>query len=148
MRQLRNALYTVLALMLILSGCASPPAQQEAESIPKDTTVKSHELPREYMNEGFIDDSTFRVVILAIRQDCGDKGLLQEKGERRALTTLSRLVQEHGGKIDHSTKARILQLIRQYGTFDIVYEDCENRNIYWFTIRKEGLKDDIACLIH
>jgi PBP1b-binding outer membrane lipoprotein LpoB len=152
---------TVLFAALYMSGCRSdqemtdpqPPVNKnlnQTEIPPKDvissdiTDHAAEEIPKEYLKEGFIDRSTFRIVIIATREEClTDQQSIEKKSRNRSLATLQKYITSQGLTITRNTNSGLINIMNENGKFYRKNAECGKTNIYYFDIKKEGIKNNV-----
>ena len=90
-----------------------------------------------YLKEGFIARDTFRIVML----DCQDQNYTSlESVEKRALATLQKYLLEQNRVYDNNTRAELINLIHNYGTFSRQNITHKGNNVYYLEIKKDNIK--------
>lgn len=149
MKKPQTALLIFLSAGIIIqaASCAKNLKDEKQNGSNGAVTDEQNLLMKEYTTEGFIDKSTFRVVIIGTKEDCeSDEKSIEKKSKNRALSSLQKYLASQEKNTDENTRAGILNMMSEYGHFYKKDPGCEKRNIYYFEIKKEGIKTQILDL--
>lgn len=147
----------LLSLFILFTSCskevkddpASPYVSKPEITEKKDQTDDDDAIIQEFMKEGFIDSSTFRVVIVTRKNDISaDEEEIRRRASNRVIATLRRYLISQGKTVDRNTRSGILNLMNQYGHFYIFEEerDCPHTNVYYYDLKKNKIKEEILNL--
>jgi hypothetical protein len=111
----------------------------------KDHTAPKNDLiEKKYLEEGFIDNNTYRIVIICGLEECQkNRGDITSKAHKRAQASLQKLVSSKGAAINRNVNASILNLIQSKGSIELKDGECGKTNIFYFNIRESNLKSRI-----
>ena len=146
----------LLSFVLLFPSCSkeikdepAPPPVTEPDIPGKVHHQEEEDIRLIYMREGFIDSSTFRVVIVTRKQDCpGDEEEIKRRASNRVIATLRRYLISQGRTVDRNTRSGILNLMNQYGKFYLFTEErvCQDTNIYYYDLKKNNIREEILNL--
>ncbi|HOO73247.1 MAG TPA: hypothetical protein PK926_15925 [Spirochaetota bacterium] len=135
--------YAITGFMILLTACLTFSCTKKAtrepvKPEPEVETVANEEI---YLKEGFIARDTFRIVML----DCQDESYtslesVEEKSEKRALATLQKYLLEQNRVYDNNTRAELINLIQNYGTFSRQNISHKGNTVYYLEIKKDNIK--------
>lgn len=96
---------------------------------------------KKYLKEGFINRDTFRVVIVATKDDCeSNSDDIKSKANKRAYISLKKKLSARTGTISANTNARLLGLIQKNNEFKQKDDSCKKYNVYYYDIKKRNIK--------
>ncbi|MCX8124262.1 MAG: hypothetical protein N3F66_08875 [Spirochaetes bacterium] len=136
-------LFLLLPLVFLLSSCAS---KKPATPIPPTNTTGREELLFEYEKEGFIDNNTFRVVVILPAEEQYNELSAQQKGQERAYVSLKNYITTQNKVFDSKIHNYLLTIISSYGSIKKRNSSCSTRYCYYYDITKNGLKAEIDAL--
>lgn len=129
-----------LPLVCCISSCASK--QSAKDILPKE----ENPLLFEFDKEGFIDNNTFRVIVIIPAGEQYDELSVQQKGQERAFVLLKNYIISRNKSFDSKMHNYIMTTISTYGTLKKRDSTCTTRYCYYFDITKSGLKAEIDTL--
>jgi hypothetical protein len=89
------------------------------------------------MKEGFIDENTYRIIILAPLSDYESDGeKIKEKGRTRAFSSLQKFLVSKNRAIDSKTQAMILNLVKDNGTLICQDLQFQGNNVFYYDIKQ------------
>ncbi len=141
----RGYLIYLIFIVIFLLSCSTA---EKPKKKAVNERIDNNEDISEYDKEGFISPDLYRIVIVKPKGS-GNSSIayVKRSAKRRALVSLQKYIASNNGIISQNTKAKLLNLIDEYGELskeDTVYE---SRYVYHFDIRKPDLKraiDDLA----
>jgi len=96
----------------------------------------------EYEYEGFINENTYRIVIVMPNDTMKNKQADVEKTARmRALSSIQKYLASQDKQVDHNITAELLSLIEKNGNLFAGHSATKSRDIYYYDIKKEHLKE-------
>ncbi|MCP4131458.1 MAG: hypothetical protein GY754_10810 [bacterium] len=135
-----------LALPFFLSSCKKQVKDPENGGTGDTTSVEpvkgDDTLDKEYLKEGFMSSSTFRVVIIANKDECEeDEDEIEEKAKKRAFSTLRKYLISNKGRLGRNASAKITNMINDKGSMEKQGDTCkEKNNIFYFDVKKSNIK--------
>lgn len=129
-----------LPLICYISSCTS---QKTVNNI---TPKENNALLFEYEKEGFIDNNTFRVIVIIPAEEHYDELSIQQKGQERAFVSLKNYIISQNNVFDSKMHNYLMTTIMGYGTLKKRDSTCSTRYCYYFDITKSGLKSEIDSL--
>lgn|GEM_PF-943550 len=136
-----------IALLSLVSACTKQVVSEiKKEQLPSqkteaDANIKKNEIEKRYLNEGFINQNVFRVIILAPEEECMN-GLteIEYRARKRAEASLQKFLLSNDRIVDQNTRASILNLISSHGKLSAKDIHCQGNNVFYFDIKKTNLK--------
>ncbi len=139
-RLLLYSLLLYLPMICYISSCAS---KKTVSSIPPE---ENHALLFEYEKEGFIDNNTFRVIVIIPAEEHYDELSLQQKGQERAFVSLKQYILSNNKHFDPNIHNALMTIITKYGMLKKRNSTHTTRHCYYYDITKSGLKAEIDAL--
>lgn len=136
-------------LILTFSGCNS--SGKNSKQIDESKARKVSEqfvFSPEYMQEGFINHDTFRVVIITPANECnnGDLDSIESRARTRALSTLKQYIETRGWNYSDKTRDQLSRLITSNGSVSFMDRDCSRDSVYVYDIKKGNIQDEIDLI--
>ncbi|MCX7678361.1 MAG: hypothetical protein N2316_04005 [Spirochaetes bacterium] len=103
-------------------------------------------LEEEFRKEGFISPNIFRVVIIEPVDSSSTRDYAQETAKKRAFLMLKKHLLSENRIVNQNVEATILGIVEHNGTVTKVDDMKKTRNVYFFEIKKEGIKQHIESL--
>lgn len=143
-----NTILLLVSFLIITVSCATKNEVVSGNNTGGNTVTKIDKGPdREFLKEGFINNSTFRVVILSTKEECEqEESALKERSQKRALVSLKKYIAAKGRSIGTNTQAGILQIIDRKGSFSRKSPACIDNCVYYFEIKEQGIRRKILKL--
>lgn len=132
-------MFVHLPLILYFSSCAS-------KKVPDLPLKENNALLFEYEKEGFIDNNTFRVIVIIPADEHYDELSVQQKGQERAFVSLKNYIISQNKVFDSKMHNYLMTTITGYGTLKKRDSTCSTRYCYYFDITKSGLKTELDTL--
>lgn len=129
-----------LPMICYISSCAS---KKTVTNIPPQ---ENNALLFEYEKEGFIDNNTFRVIVIIPAEEHYDELSIQQKGQERAFVSLKNYIISRNNVFDSKMHNYLMTTITGYGTLKKRDSTCTTRYCYYYDITKNGLKAEIDTL--
>lgn len=129
-----------LPFIFHISSCAS---KKQVSEIP---LKENNALLFEYEKEGFIDNNTFRVIVIIPAEEHYDELSVQQKGQERAFVSLKNYIISRNKVFDSKMHNYLMTTITGYGTLKKGYSTGSTRYCYYFDITKSGLKTELDTL--
>jgi hypothetical protein len=116
------------------------------KEVQRDNDTGSVDLPhtdldieKRFLEEGFITDDLFRVVIVTTKEGSSDMAALKKRASNRALVSLERSLTAENIPSDRNVKAAILGLIDKSG--QLVKKEIEHKryNVFYFDITRKNM---------
>lgn len=129
---MKKALFSLTAIILI-SGCAAK----------TETTIVSSgdsDLIRKYQKEGFISNNEYITIIIKSDKDTSAMTDVESQIKNRTLSSLQKYLLENGKQPDNNRRAKILNLMNDFGILKKLDDTQSKRFIYVFSIKKDNLK--------
>lgn len=143
---------TMTALLLtaavVITGAFSGCASKVKQCPPPDRPDVTHKDLPEFEQEGFIDDSTYRLIIiepLGAGEPRSRKDL-EDSARSRAISSLQKYLYAENKQVDAGTRTGLLNLVDRHGALRLVEKNNATRRVYYFEIRKEGLRRYLSDL--
>jgi len=133
-------LFIYLPLICYISSCASK--KQVSDIPPKENNA----LLFEYEKEGFIDNNTFRVIVIIPAEEHYDELSVRQKGQERAFVSLKNYIISQNKVFDSKMHNYLMTTITGYGSLKKRDSTCSTRYCYYFDITKSGLKTELDTL--
>ncbi|NMB66010.1 MAG: hypothetical protein GYA16_14190 [Spirochaetes bacterium] len=134
------SLLLYLPMICYISSCAS---KKTVTNIPPQ---EKNTLLFEYEKEGFIDNNTFRVIVIIPAEEHYDELSIQQKGQERAFVSLKNYIISRNNVFDSKMHNYLMTTITGYGTLKKRDSTCSTRYCYYYDITKSGLKAEIDTL--
>lgn len=134
------SLLLYLPMICYISSCAS---KKTVTNIPPQ---ENNALLFEYEKEGFIDNNTFRVIVIIPAEEHYDELSIQQKGQERAFVSLKNYIISRNNVFDSKMHNYLMTTITGYGTLKKRDSTCTTRYCYYYDITKSGLKAEIDTL--
>ncbi len=113
----------------------------QRDTVPgKDTA-----LVREYLDEGFISEDVFRVVIVIPQGSTEDITVIEKRAKQRALMSLQKYLTSRNMTVDQKMRRKLLHLA-EGGTLSKRDDTCETRQVYLFQINRRNLKHHVDSI--
>ncbi|MGQ9843396.1 MAG: hypothetical protein ACUVRK_07495 [Spirochaetota bacterium] len=140
---LRLIVYCMLVYLPFICHISSCASKKHVSMIPpKENTA----LLFEYEKEGFIDNNTFRVIVIIPAKEHYDELLVQQKGQERAFVSLKNYIISRNKVFDSKMHNYLMTIIMGYGTVKKMDSTSSTRYCYFFDITKSGLKAELDTL--
>ncbi|MGB4269831.1 MAG: hypothetical protein WBK20_11715 [Spirochaetota bacterium] len=139
----RLLLYSVLLYLPMICYISSCASKKTVNEIPPE---ENHALLFEYEKEGFIDNNTFRVIVIIPAEERYDEISVQQKGQERAFVSLKNYIISRNNVFDSKMHSYLMTTIMGYGTLKKRDSTCSTRYCYYYDITKSGLKAEIDAL--
>ncbi len=128
-------------------SCGRAPHSGPLESTQKIGELESLEvLEEQFRKEGFIAPNTFRVVIIEPAETAGSDNYALETAKKRAYLMLKKHLLSDNRIVTSNVDAAILGIVERDGSLRKVEDAKKTRNVYFFDIKKEGIKQHIESL--
>lgn len=136
-------LLKIILLCIIIAGTS---LYCSSEKIKKDDGRQNNTV-LEYEHEGFIGENVYRIVIVVPHYILESKQSDIEKTARmRALSSLQKYLASQDKQVDHNITAELLSLIEKNGNLSTGHSMSKSRDIYYYDIKKERLKEYLLDL--
>lgn len=113
----------------------------------EDDSGFSADFKRRYLTEGFISDNTFRVIIVATKDESTtDPESVRSRAQKRALSSIEKYLRSSEQRMDTNTRARILGLVNASSTFYRKDVGSEQQHVYYLDVTKDNIKAYIRRL--
>jgi len=136
----------ILLINLPLTAIISCASKKPVTQIPSNDIPAKETLLFEYEKEGFIDNNTFRVVVIIPAEAQCDELSVQQKGQERAYVSLKNYMITQNKVFDSKAHNYLMTTISSYGTLTKRDSVCSTRSCYFFDITKKGLKAEIDAV--
>jgi len=137
----------ILSLSLLgLAGirCARQQSKDTLPTVDGTNSLSNIDIDKKYLNEGFISDEIFRVVIISTKNiDTSEIENIKNKAKIRARLSLERILMTNNINYDRNTKAGIINLIEKNGLLFKKDMDHKRYDVYYFEITKKNLKSSL-----
>jgi hypothetical protein len=137
----------ILSLSLLgLSGirCARQQSKDTLPTVDGINSLSNIDIDKKYLDEGFISDEIFRVVIISTKNiDTSEIENIKNKAKIRARLSLERILMANNINYDRNTKAGIINLIEKNGLLFKKDMDHKRYDVYYFEITKKNLKSSL-----
>ncbi len=151
-REYRHFIVILISIFIIavIFSCLKKDIKKTETKDPdaaKTTVSHDNDIDRTYLSEGFLSDSQYRVVIISTREECeGNVDDIKEKSRKRLIISLEKYLVSINKKIDANTRVKIQNILNQYGRFSIKDKTCHEKNIFYYDVEKNDLKDHLSTL--
>ncbi len=129
---MKKVLFALTAIIFI-SGCA-------AKVDTTKTTSGDSDLIKKYQKEGFISNNEYVTIIIKSYNDSSSMTDIENQIKNRTLSSFQKYLSENGKQSDNNRRAKILNLINDFGTLKKLEDTQSKRFIYVLSIKKENLK--------
>lgn len=137
----------MIILIVNILSCGRAP---RTESLDNNTKLEKPEfsevLEEQYRKEGFIAPNTFRVVIIEPAETTGSDNYALETAKKRAYLMLKKHLLSDNRIVTSNVDAAILGIVDRDGSLRKVDDKKKTRNVYFFEIQKDGIKQHIESL--
>jgi len=133
---MKKALFS-LAAIIFISGCAAKIETTKTSSVDSD-------LIKKYQKEGFISSNEYVTLIIKSDKDSSSISDIESQVKNRTLSSLQKHLSENGKQPDNNRRAKILNLINDFGTLKKLEDTESKRIIYVLSIKKDNLKAFIS----
>ena len=100
-----------------------------------------------YIKEGFLNDKTFRVIVIEDLKDSHSTfNEVRVKAKRRALIVLRKFLLSKNRQVDSNTSAKLMGLIENFGELKIIQKNCNKTTLYTYDIKKNRIKHYLATI--
>lgn len=133
---MKKALFALTAIIFI-SGCAAK----------TETTLVSSgdsDLIKKYQKEGFISNNEYITIIIKSDKDTSAITEIESQIKNRTLSSLQKYLLENGKQPDNNRRAKILNLMNDFGSLKKLDDTQSKRFIYVFSVKKDNLKAYIS----
>ena len=130
----------LINFLIIVSSCSSN------KQVPQNQSKENAILHLEYENEGFIDNNTFRVIVIIPAEEQYDEISIKQKAQERAYVSLKNYIISKNKVIDSKIQNYLTTTINTYGFLQKRSSTSSTRDCYFFDIIKSGLKAEIESL--
>lgn len=138
---------TAILMVIFLAACGHAPRTEPIDNNAKIEKLKPVEiLEEEFRKEGFISPNIFRVVIIEPAETAGSDNYALETAKKRAYLTLKKHLLSDNRIVTSNVDAAILGIVERDGALKKIDDAKKTRNVYFFEIRKEGIKQHIEAL--
>jgi len=127
-------------ITIVFFSCAKKQIVQEP--VPE----QHNNLVLEYEKEGFIDNNTFRVIMIVPAEEEYDELSVKQKGQERAFVSLKHYIISKKKIYDEKVHGYLITTISEFGTLKKRESISPSRYCYYFDITKSGLKKEIDAL--
>ena len=129
---MKKVLFALTAIIFI-SGCA-------AKVDTTKTTSGDSDLIKKYQKEGFISNNEYVTIIIKSYNDSSSMTDIENQIKNRTLSSFQKYLSENGKQSDNNRRAKILNLINDFGALKKLEDTQSKRFIYVLSIKKENLK--------
>jgi hypothetical protein len=131
---------SILSLSLIFALCSCSGGHLKEKTVANDK-AGSGKLEKHYMEEGFIDDNLFRIIIISPDNDqnCDPERIMQLARKRAAMTIQKHLLSNNRA-VDSNAQIRIANLVHDKGILIDQEFLCNGNSVFHFDIRQDGIK--------
>jgi hypothetical protein len=136
----------LLSLMLLFSCGRAPRTEQLKKDPPLEKLAYSEVLEEEFRKEGFINPSTFRVVIIEPADVSGSDGYAIDTAKKRAYLMLKKHLLSDNRIVTSNVDAALLGIVERDGALKKIDDAKKTRNVYFFEIKKPDIKQHIESL--
>ena len=133
---MKKALFALTAILFI-SGCAAKMEMNRSSSGDSD-------LVKKYQKEGFVSNNEYVTIIIKSDKDSSSISDIESQIKNRTLSSLQKYLSENGKQPDNNRRAKILNLINDFGSLKKLDDIQSKRFVYVFSIRKDNLKAFIS----
>jgi hypothetical protein len=127
-----------LSVIFALFSCSGGHPKEKPVIREKPAT----EIPaKHYMEEGFIDDNVFRVIIISpdYERNC-DPDRIRQIARKRAALTIQKYLLSNNRAVDNNAQIRIANLVHDKGILIDQEFLCNGNSVFHFDIRQNGIK--------
>ena len=141
MRRNSIAALVIALCALVAANCSTKSGTRQGNgAIPQG----DQELDKRFLNEGFITDDIFRVVIVSGRET-ENKSVqeIQSKAKIRARISLERWLLAENKSNSRAARTAIANLVEDNGLLYKKEIDHKRYEVYYFEVRKKDLKNSL-----
>jgi len=136
-----NAFLVTLICIFFFITCSQKVITVKHPDKVKTDNHSANKIEKKYLNEGFINNSLFRIVILSESSDTGyDIEEIKDKARKRALTSLQNYLRLKGRNVTHNVRAELLNLIDTKSYFKKVMVNHKKNGVYYLEIQQSNIK--------
>lgn len=125
--------FIALTAIIFISGCAAKVESTKTASGDSD-------LIKKYQKEGFISNNEYATIIIKSDKDSSSMADIENQIKNRTLSSFQKYLSENGKQPDNNRRAKILNLINDFGTLKKLEDTQSKRFIYVLSIKKDNLK--------
>ncbi len=143
------SIHISLAALLVIAAfaCGRAPHSEPLDNSAKMEKLEFSEvLEEQFRKEGFIAPNTFRVVIIEPAESTGSDNYALETAKKRAYLMLKKHLLSDNRIVTSNVDAAILGIVERDGSLRKIEDAKKTRNVYFFEIKKEGIKQHIESL--
>lgn len=105
---------------------------------------KNDVMDREFLKEGFINNQTFRVVIVTEKNDCKTtENEISELAKKRSSAILKNYIISQNRIFDSNANACVINLIEEKGSLIKKKSDCSENRVYYLDVKMPEIKSYI-----
>ncbi|HOD15336.1 MAG TPA: hypothetical protein PK307_01870 [Spirochaetota bacterium] len=136
---IRLALCAVCITTVLSSLSCSKEVTRNNGSGEIDLPLTDIDIEKRFLEEGFITDDLFRVVMVTTKDAFADMAALRTRASNRALVSLERSLSAENIQCDRNVKAAILSLIDRSGQLVKKEIDHKRYNVFYFDITRKNM---------
>ena len=110
-------------------------------------SIQEKPLPEEYLQEGFINRDTFRIVIVTPAKTPEEAvASIESRARTRAVSVLKNYIQTRGWDFTDRTRGELFRLILSNGTVTHMERDNTRDSVFVYDIRKGNIQNEIDLI--
>ncbi len=134
-------------IVIMVFSCGHAPHSEPLDNNVKVEKLKITEaLEEKYRKEGFVAPNIFRVVIIEPVEANGSDNYAIENAKKRAYLMLKKYLLSDNRIITSNVDAAILGIVERDGSLRKIEDIKKTRNVYFYEIKKDGIKQHIESL--
>jgi hypothetical protein len=139
-----GAIFSLIIIGIVYVSCTGPQKPHIPPEGDGNTSFRDIDLDKKFLQEGFITDELYRVVIISAK-DGGNPNMqeIQSKARIRARVSLERILMADSRNYNKNSTAGILNLIENNGALYKKDIGHKNYEVYYFEITKKDLKNSL-----
>lgn len=140
-QSIMKTILPAMAVLLLLFAVSCKGPQKTSAVDKEETPGREQQIDKRYLKEGFVDDNTYRVVVVTAKGDCDtEESEIRRKAKKRSYSSLVNLLLSHDRKVTSNTLACITRLVEYNGEFVKKKTNCPGSRVYYYDINQRNLK--------
>jgi hypothetical protein len=138
---------SLLALAVIISFSCKGTQEKKEPEIKEINRETQETFRQEYMKEGLISNSVYRIVIVTPEDDCSEAPEeMKYKAIQRAQVSIRNYIVSLNGTCPQNASIKITNLINDSGKLILRRKGCPGSAVYNFDVARQGLKAYIKSI--
>lgn len=147
---MKKIILLLFSVAFLLTACKKNNVKDEMQVDKKvsstETSNEANSQLKKYHKEGFLDKSTFVVIIIRPSDSKVSTVKMKEQGKDRAIVSLRRYIKSKGKTVDSMTNTSIMRLVTSNGELIQIDDKSNSRIVYIYEIKKSNLYKEVSKL--